>query len=99
MKMLRKFDSRCQFKSFAITILLSCFFCLASCGFHLRGQPPLAPSLKYLYIQTKDPYGQLTKYLKQYLKMSGVAVVDSSSEASTTLEILSEHQADQLQSV
>ncbi len=72
---------------------------LMSCGFHLRGQTPLAPPLYRLYLQTPAPYGQLARELKQHLKMSGVDLVDSPAQAETVLAILSEDKNDQLLSV
>lgn len=80
-------------------ILIICCFSLMSCGFHLRGQSNLAPPLKRVYIQTKDPYGQLTVILKRYLKMSGVYLAADPADATTILDILSERESEQLQSV
>lgn len=60
------------------------------CGFHLRGAMPLAPPLYKLYLETNDPYGQLTGYLKQFLKMSGVTLVDKKEDATAVLVIVRE---------
>jgi len=73
--------------------------CLSSCGFQLRGSTPLSPPLKKLYIKTADPYGQLTHYLRDYLKTSGVDLTDTPQEALTVLHIISETQNQQLLSV
>ncbi|HSW69673.1 MAG TPA: LPS assembly lipoprotein LptE [Gammaproteobacteria bacterium] len=73
--------------------------CLSSCGFQLRGSAPLSPPLKILYIQTADPYGQLTRNLRDYLTMSGVELTDTPSHASTILHIINETQSQQLLSV
>ena len=72
---------------------------LVSCGFHLREPMPLAPSLYQLYLETNDPYGQLTRSLRTYLKMSGVHLVSSKDKAKTILEILQEETSQQLLSV
>jgi len=69
---------------FAIPLLLT------SCGFHLQGELPLAPPLKQLYLETSDPYGQLTKNLQQYLKMSNVILTSSRLDAKTILIIISD---------
>lgn len=63
---------------------------LSSCGFQLRGSQPLNPSFQEIYIKTADPYGQLTRNLREYLKMSGAHVTDSPQDANTILDILSE---------
>lgn len=69
---------------------------LTSCGFQPRGPMPLAPPLRTLYLQTTDPYGQLARNLKQYLKMSGVQLTATPKEATTLLAILSEEPLQQL---
>lgn len=63
---------------------------LTACGFHLRSQPPLPPELKTLYVQSDDPYGQLTLQLEQILQSMGVTIVDTSKEAPVTLKIFNE---------
>lgn len=79
------------------TFLLSLM--LTGCGFHLRGPLPLAPPLRNIYLQTQDPYGQLTRYLKQFLMHSDVQLVDKMEEASSVLVILSESTTQQLLSL
>ncbi len=56
----------------------------------------LAPPLQNLYLQTTDPYGQLAKNLRLYLKMSGVHLTSIQAEATSILEILSENTSEQL---
>lgn len=80
-------------------LLLMLIGLLSGCGFHLRGQVPLAPPMYSLYLQTPAPYGQLARELKQYLKMSGVKLVDSPAQAETVLAITSEDKNDELISV
>jgi LPS-assembly lipoprotein len=72
---------------------------LTGCGFHLRGQVPLAPPLKKIYLQTDDPYGQLSRNLRQYLKYSGAELTDSPQTADTVLAILREFNTEQLLSI
>ena len=79
--------------------ILLILLCLTSCGFHLRGNFTLAPPLHKLYVQTNDPYGQLARNLKQYLKMSNVEIVSTPKAASTILNILSETETQNLISV
>ena len=69
---------------------------LTSCGFHLRGDTPLAPALQTVYIKTKTPYSDFTENLEQYLKMSKVTVVNTPQLATTIIEILSETSSQQL---
>ena len=79
--------------------LILLLFCLNSCGFHLRGEFSLAPALHKLYLESKDPYGQLTRNLKQYLKMSGVQLTTTPEEANTVLTIISETETQNLISI
>lgn len=76
-----------------------CLISLTACGFQLRGTIPLAPPLQNIYLKTSDPYGQLSKNLRQYLKMSGIHLADSPANAKTILAILKEDQTQQLVSV
>lgn len=79
-------------KLFLIFLIL----CISSCGFKPRGSMPLAPPLYHLYLETPDPYGQLTRNLRQFLKMSGVLLAESPQEATSILTILSENTNNQL---
>lgn len=71
---------------------------LVSCGFHLRGDMPLAPPLHKMYLQTKDPYGVLASNLESSLKMSGVQLT-TADEANVSLVILSDDTTQELLSV
>jgi len=81
------------------TLIVLILFLLTSCGFHLRGELPLAPALHELYLKTSDPYGQLARNLRQFLKMSGVRLSATPEGAKTVLTILSETETDNLVSV
>ena len=78
----------------AILILL--LISITSCGYHLRGSMPLAPPLHKLYLETTDPYGLLTRYLKQFLKVSGVTLVEKCEDSTAVLIILREATSQQL---
>jgi LPS-assembly lipoprotein len=81
-----------------LSVMLS-FVLLTGCGFHLRGEVPLAPPLKHLYIQTSDPYGELARNLEKSLVLSGVTLASSPQDASMILNIQNENTNDQLLSV
>lgn len=72
---------------------------LSSCGFHFRGEMPLAQPLHSLYIQSVDPYGVLTRNLEQSLKMSHVQLAASPAIAQTILVILRDDTSQSLLSV
>lgn len=58
----------------AMTLLTSMAFLLAGCGFHLRGTPPLPPSIHEVGIQSSQPYGPLTLELTQILNAMHIQV-------------------------
>ena len=76
-------------------ILLLSLLC-TSCGFHLQGNLQLAPPLHRMYLQTPDPYGHFARDLTQYLKMSNVSLMPSSTSADTTLIILQDESSQSL---
>lgn len=84
------------FKTLRAWIYIIMILVVTSCGYHLRGSIPLAPQLNKLYLETRDPYGQLTRYLRQFLKVSGVTLVEKPEDATAVLVILHEATSQQL---
>lgn len=78
-------------KGLKLAFLLFICCCIASCNFHLRGSTPLPPQLKTLFIQSDDPYGQLTLELKQILRSADVTLVNTAEQAPYTLKIFEEN--------
>ncbi|MFD2166053.1 LPS assembly lipoprotein LptE [Thalassotalea euphylliae] len=58
----------------AITACLSLSM-LVGCGFQLRGDFLLAPELQTLYVSSVDKHGELTRIVKQHLKLNDVNIV------------------------
>lgn len=54
---------------------------LSACGFHPRGETPLAASLATVVVDDVDPYSVLARDLKAALARSGATLVDSSTSA------------------
>lgn len=86
-------------KRYSFFLLFIILFFITSCGFHLREPIQLAPSLQNIFIQTSDPYGQLTHHLQQTLKASNIQVSASSKNATAVLDILKEDTNQELLSV
>jgi LPS-assembly lipoprotein len=82
-----------------LTLLFLATLLLTGCGFHLRESVVLAPPLKRLYLQSAAPFDELSRNIKQYLKLSGVELVNSPAEAKTVLDIIAENSSSQLLSV
>jgi LPS-assembly lipoprotein len=78
---------------------LSLLLLLTACGFQPRGEITLAPPLKNIYLKTPDPYGQLARNLRSFLKMSNVHLADTATSANTVLVILKEQMGQDLVSV
>ena len=74
-------------KSAVISILLITSV-LSGCGFQLRGNYLLAPELKTLYISSVDIHGELTRTVKQHLKLNQVNVLASPQQDKPELRIL-----------
>ncbi len=86
-------------KSIALLGILGTSLLLLGCGFHLRGQVELAPPLKHLYLETREPYSELSRNLKQSLTASHVILTETPQQADTILEIISDNESQQLLSV
>ena len=80
-------------------LLCSMTFLLSACGFHLQRGRELALPLHRLQLQAQDPYGALSRYLKQYLHFSHVKIVDNAAQADTILSILADVSSQTLISV
>jgi LPS-assembly lipoprotein len=86
-------------KFFLLLVIFGAACLVQGCGFHLRGDTQLSLPLQRVYLQTQDPYGELARNVRNYLKTSNVDVVDSAIEASTILDILREEHSEQLVSI
>lgn len=64
-----------------ITLLFS------GCGFKLRGDYLLAPELQNLHISSNDRHGELTRLVKQHLKLNQVNIVKQASARVPELRI------------
>ena len=58
------------------------------CGFKFRGNYLLAPELQSLYISSDDRHGELTRLVRQHLKINQVNLVKQFSETTPELKIL-----------
>ena len=83
-------------KLFLLLTSIFLILLITSCGFHPRGPMTLAPPLQKLYLQIGDPYGDLARNIRLYLKMSGVQLTSKPSQATSILDILSENTSQQL---
>ena len=48
----------------------------AGCGFHLRGTTQLPHQLQTLTLNSSDPYGPMTRAIREQLRLSDVQIVD-----------------------
>ena len=66
-------------------------FALSACGFHMRGEVQLPPSMQRVHVQIADPYSPLGRDLEAALKRSGAKVenVPGDGIAEVTISALS----------
>ncbi|MEP7044885.1 MAG: LPS assembly lipoprotein LptE [Dokdonella sp.] len=73
---------RIPFAAIAVLLLM-----LSACGFHLRKEAELPPSMKRVYIEGADPSSLLTKDLTKALARSGSQVLDKVEEGAAVMKI------------
>jgi len=71
-----------------LVILFSVLITQSGCGFKLRGNYLLAPELQTLYLSSVDKQGELTRLVKQHLKLNQITVIKNATDITPELRIL-----------
>ncbi|WP_339414583.1 LPS assembly lipoprotein LptE [Photorhabdus cinerea] len=61
----------------------------AGCGFHLRGTTQVPQELKKLQLASSDPYGPLTRSVRQQLRLNNVTILENGSAEVPILKLIS----------
>ena len=56
----------------------------AGCGFHLRGNTSVPTEFQKITFDTSDPYGPLSRSIREQLRLSGITIVDPKADDSKT---------------
>jgi LPS-assembly lipoprotein len=68
-------------------VIAAAALALSACGFQLRKEAELPPSMKRVYIASIDPNSPLGKDLRKALPRSGTEIVDHAQEGAATMAI------------
>jgi LPS-assembly lipoprotein len=79
--------------------LLVCLLALSSCGWRLQGTTRLPELLATAYVETKDPYTDFNRALRESLVASGANVVEDKSLATAVVRIRREDSGQRVLSV
>lgn len=58
----------------------------AGCGFHLRGNTSVPTEFQKITFDTSDPYGPLSRSIREQLRLSGITIVDPKVDDSKTTD-------------
>ncbi|TBL78729.1 LPS assembly lipoprotein LptE [Obesumbacterium proteus] len=58
----------------------------AGCGFHLRGNTAVPTEFQKITFDTSDPYGPLSRSIREQLRLSGITIVDPKAGDSKTAD-------------
>lgn len=60
---------------------------MTACGFKLRGNYSLPAVMGQTYLKTNQPYSEMTRELKRYLRASGIVILDKATAQAAVLDI------------
>lgn len=75
------------------SLLLLALLTLSGCGFHLKHNTNLADKYPQIYLQSNDPNGELTRFVKTRLRGAGIEIASFPSSDITILKIEKERRS------
>jgi LPS-assembly lipoprotein len=70
-----------------LTVLFVSIVFLSGCGFHVKHSDGLVEKFPKIYIQTNDPNGELTRFVKIRLRGAGIDITNLLDAQTSTLKI------------
>ena len=82
-----------------LCLVFGCVMLMSGCGFHLRGQAPLPPSLAAPFLETGDHYTPLYAALEARLRSAGAKLSTDPAGASAVIHLHKDETSRELLSV
>ena len=84
---MHSFYSRAFSRNTLLTATLVFSILLTGCGFHLKHNDGLVEKFPEIYVQTKQPTGELTRLVKLRLRGAGIKLLDEPNENAAILTL------------
>lgn len=81
-------------KTLSVLTLVTSLLLLSGCGFHLKSNNGLIEKFPDIYLQTNDPNGELTRFVKMRLRGANIKILTESSPDVAVLRIISERRTE-----
>ena len=74
-----------KFRTFSATILLAALINISGCGFHLQSSYLIPHEFSTLHLTSQDQYSELTRLVRERLRLNSVTLTDKTNVAELNL--------------